>query len=247
MKVSEHIMNKLKRERLHFTLIDPDKQSIEESKELAVNAKSAGTDAFMIGGSTSSRSMRELDEIVKGIKASTHLPVILFPASASALSRYADAVFFMSMLNSKNVRFLSREQMKGARFIKESGIEPISMGYIIIEPGMKVGEIGEAECISRESIDDAVKYALTAEYFGMKFVYLEAGSGAPSPPPVEMIRAVKDHISIPLIVGGGIRSKKFAKAVVRAGADIVVTGTLIEQSSDVESELTEIIRTVKSI
>ncbi|MBR4217112.1 MAG: geranylgeranylglyceryl phosphate synthase family protein, partial [Candidatus Methanomethylophilaceae archaeon] len=125
-------------------------------------------------------------------------------------------------------------QVMAAPYLKKLGIETISMGYVIVEPGMKVGEVGNAKVVKRDEIDLAVAYGLAAEMYGMSLFYLEAGSGADRPVPPEMIRAVKKAISIPLIVGGGIRTPEAAAAAREAGADVIVTGTLLERCDDGE-------------
>jgi phosphoglycerol geranylgeranyltransferase len=244
MNVYISLMKKLKSQKLHMTLIDPDKQSPEYAGEIASNAHSIGTDAIMIGGSTGVTT-HLLDETVQAIKRKVKIPVILFPTNVKTISKFADAIYFMSMLNSRDIRFIIREQMRGAPIIKKLDIEPISLGYIIVEPGMKAGEVGNADAIKRSDVDTAVGYALSAEFLGMKLVYLEAGSGAPEPVPKEMIKAVKNNISIPLIVGGGIRTKESAEDVINAGADIIVTGTLIENHVDALPTLKNIIEIVK--
>ncbi len=245
MKVLEHILRKLDEEKLHMTLVDPDKQDAEKAGELAGKAEELGTDAIMVGGSTGI-TQKKMDDTILAMKERVKIPVIIFPTSASAISAYADAIYFMSLLNSKSPVFLVRQQMIAAPYIKKMGIEPIPMGYIVIEPGMKVGEIGMAEPVPRDKIDMAVGYSLAAEFFGMKLVYLEAGSGAPEPVSGTMISAVKSEISIPLIVGGGIRNADAAENAIRAGADIVVTGTIVEESEDLEKSLGKIIEAVKS-
>ena len=227
---------------MHMTLIDPAKQSPEESGDIALKASRAGTDAIMVGGSTGVTS-ENLDETISKIKSKVKLPVIYFPSGANAISRQCDAIYFMSMLNSRNVKNITREHAKGAPVIKKLQIEPISMGYVIVEPGMKVGEVGEADCVRRGDCDTLVGYALTTELFGMDLLYLEAGSGAPEPVPPTMIRAVRDCVKIPILVGGGIVTPEQAKAVAAAGADIVVTGTIVE-NGDFESMLRKIVATV---
>ena len=126
------------------------------------------------------------------------------------------------------------------------GIEPISMGYVIVEPGMKVGEVGKARVVKRDDHMTAVANALAAEFFGMSFVYLEAGSGADRPVPPAMITAVKKELSVPLIIGGGIRMPEDAAAARMAGADAVVTGTFIEQCSD-DSMLRAVVSAAKGL
>src|SRR3989454_2323018 len=228
MKVLDQLRTRLEAGKVHLSLLDPDKLTPAEAGEVAFRAQLAGTDGIMVGGSTGV-TQEATDATVKAIKDRAGVPVILFPAGAHALSRYADAVYFMSLLNSQDVRMIVGEQKKAARAIKAWGLETIPMGYLIVEPGMRVGEVGHARPIPRDDVEEAVRYALTAEYLGMQLVYLEAGSGAPEPVPTKMITAVKRELSIPLVVGGGIRTPEAARATAMAGADIVVTGTVIER------------------
>ena len=243
MKVRETLTEKMKSGTLHMTLIDPAKQEPAKAAEIGEVASGFGTDAIMVGGSTGV-TQENLDDTIKAIKAKSNAPVIYFPAGANAMSKYADAIYFMSMLNSRTVRMVIREQMKGAPIVRKLGIEPISMGYIIVAPGMKVGEVGEADVIPRDDPQLAAAYALTAEYLGMQSVYLEAGSGAPQPVPEDMIRTVRSAISVPLIVGGGIRDAETAAKVKSAGANVVVTGTVVE-NGNFSKRLESIIRAVK--
>jgi len=227
-----------------MTLIDPASQSPEKSGEIARIAEDVGTDAIMVGGSTGV-TQENLDKTILSIKEKVAIPVIYFPSGAHAISPYADAIYFMSILNSRNIRNVIREQVIGAPIVKKLGLEPISMGYIIIEPGMKVGEVGDAELIQRNDSKSAVAYGLAAEYLGMDLVYLEAGSGAPEPVPTEMITAMRAQLSVPLVVGGGIRHHTTASAVRKAGANIVVTGTVVE-NGDFRKSLESIVKAVKS-
>ncbi|MEM2192136.1 MAG: geranylgeranylglyceryl/heptaprenylglyceryl phosphate synthase, partial [Candidatus Hadarchaeales archaeon] len=163
------------------------------------------------------------------------------------ITHYADAIFFMSLLNSRDPYFITGAQMRGAPLVKKFGLEPIPMAYILIEPGGTAGKVGKAELIPRDSPETAAAYALAAQYLGMSFVYLEAGSGVEEPVPVEMVRAVKKEIEIPLIVGGGIREPEAAEEIVKAGADIVVTGTVVEKATDRATELKKIIDAAKKV
>jgi phosphoglycerol geranylgeranyltransferase len=244
MTITDDILNKVKKKKLHFALLDPDKQEPEKAGEIAITAEKAGSAAIMVGGSTIF-SQEQVDETVKAIKKYSKLPVILFPSCAKYLSKYADAIFFMSLLNSRNLNFVIREHIKGAPFIKYSGIEPISMGYVIVEPGMTAGKVGEVDLIGKNDIETAIGYALSAQYLGMNMFYLEAGSGAPNPVSDEMISAVKKSIDIPLIVGGGIRSPRVAAQKANAGADIVVTGTKLEQEKNVKKTLADLIKAIE--
>ncbi len=225
-----------------MTLIDPAKQPPEESGSIASAAQSSGTDAIMVGGSTGV-TQENLDAAVDRIKMRCNLPVIYFPSGANAIARKCDAIYFMSMLNSRNVRNVTGEHVRGAPIIKKLGLEAISMGYVIVEPGMKVGEVGEADLVRRDDIPTIVGYALTTEFFGMDLLYLEAGSGAPEPVPLDMIAAVRKSIRIPIVVGGGIVRPDQAAAVASAGADIVVTGTLVE-NGDFKGTLRQVVEAV---
>jgi phosphoglycerol geranylgeranyltransferase len=151
----------------------------------------------------------------------------------------------MSLLNSRNLAYVIREHIKGAPFVKKTGIEPISMGYVIVEPGMIAGKVGEVDLVKKNDIETAVGYALAAQYLGMDFFYLEAGSGASFPVSNEMISAVKKSINIPLIIGGGIRDAKTAGKKAKAGADVVVTGTKLEEEKNLKQALIEIIKSIE--
>ena len=244
MKVIEYIKNKIRTQKMHMTLIDPAEQSAEEAAKMAREAYEAGTSAIMIGGSTD-LSREKVDETILKIKKEVPIPIIIFPSGAHVISKYADAIYFMSLLNSNSPEYLIRQQIIGAPIIKKIGIEPISMGYIIVEPGMTVGRVGKAELIRRDKPETAAAYALAAQYFGMQLVYLEAGSGAPEPVPPEMVKVVKEWIDIPLLVGGGIRKPEDARNIVKAGADIIVTGTLVEEVEDIRAAVSEIVKAIK--
>jgi phosphoglycerol geranylgeranyltransferase len=244
MSTAEDIAKMSNKKKLHFSLLDPDKQKPEVAGSIAKTAEEAGSSAIMVGGSTLV-SQEQVDKTVKAIKEHSNLPVILFPSGARFLSKYADAVFFMSLLNSRNLGFVIREHVKGAPFVKYSGIEPISMGYVIVEPGMTAGKVGEVDLIKKDDVETAVGYALAAQYLGMDFFYLEAGSGSPDPVPNEIIKAVKKNINIPLVVGGGIRDAKTAGKTAKAGADVVVTGTKLEEEKNLKKVLNDIIKSIE--
>lgn len=244
MKVLDYLMEKIDQETLHMGLIDPDEQSPEESAELALALEKADSDAVMVGGSTGI-TQENLDKTVQVMKEKIDLPIIHFPTEAGAISPHVDAIYFMSMLNSKDLNKVIGEQVRGAPYIKKTGIQPLPMGYVVVEPGMTVGEVGNADPIQRDDLEKAVSFGLAAQYLGMKLFYLEAGSGAPEPVPVEMVRSCKENIDIPLIVGGGIREPEQAGKLAHSGADIIVTGTVLEESSKVESKLNKMIRSIK--
>ncbi len=245
MKVMEYINTRIKNGKMHMGLIDPDEQPPKDAAVIAVTLEEAGSDAVMVGGSTGVVK-ENVDNTVKAIKEVVDIPVILFPTHAGAISQYADAIYFMSMLNSTDINKIIGEQRKGAPAIKKMGIEPLGMAYLLVEPGMTVGKVGKADLIPRDDSQLAVDYALAAKYFGMKLIYLEAGSGATEHVPVEMIKAVKEEVGLPLIVGGGIRTLEQARAVAKAGADVIVTGTVIEETKGTKKTIEGLISQIKS-
>lgn len=156
MTVLDDLRTRLAEGKVHLSLLDPEKLTPPDAGEVAFRATMAGSDGIMVGGSTGV-TPEATDATVRAIKERTRLPVILFPAGAHALSRYADAVFFMSMLNSQDLRMIVGEQKKAARAIKAWGLETIPMGYLIVEPGMRVGEVGHARPIPRDDPEEDVR------------------------------------------------------------------------------------------
>ena len=212
---------------------------------MARAAQQGGTDAIMVGGSVGAAGIL-LHETVREIKEMTDLPVILFPSSVAGLCENADAVFFMSLLNSRSPAYIIENQALGAPLILRYGLEPIPMAYIIIEPGGTVGFVGDARLIPRNKPELAAAYALAAKFMGMRMVYLEAGSGADSPVPAKMVALVKKLLGdVLLIVGGGVQSGSRAAELVAAGADLIVTGTGVEKSQDVTSFVLELTKSIR--
>jgi phosphoglycerol geranylgeranyltransferase len=227
-RVEKYILEKIAAEKtIHMTLIDPEKITLAQTAIIAENSKSSGTTAIMVGGSTAS-SQEHLDAVVQTIKKTVDLPTILFPNNVNGISEYSDAIWFMSLLNSADRHYLVGAQIQGAPFIKKFNIEPIPMGYIIVGQGGTAGVVGKAITIPYDKFDLAIAHALAGQYLGMRFIYLEGGSGVAHPVPPEMISAVKKVLNVPLIVGGGIRTREQAAAAAQAGANIIVTGNLIE-------------------
>ena len=241
-KIETLLKNKLRSNKLHFSLIDPDpsKLSLEELKKRAALLEKWGSDVILVGGSTNF-TKETVDSTIRAIKSVCSLPIIIYPGNVAAVSEHADAILFMSLLNSRNPYWISKAQAKAAPLIKTIGLEPISMAYLVCEPGMVVGQVGEADLI--KTPQEAAAYATAAELTGFHFVYLEAGSGATSPVPVETVRAVRAAIKLPLIVGGGLRTPEAVRERLAAGADIIVTGTAIENEPE---KLESIIKAVKS-
>lgn len=244
MNVENYIRTTLEDHKLHLTLLDPEEQSPEEAVKIAKEAIAGGSDGIMLGGSTT--EPEELDATAKALRENVDVPVILFPGNISGVSKHADAIFFMSLLNSTNPYWIIGAQALSAPGIKKMGIEILSMGYLVVEPGGTVGWVGDAKLIPRNKPDLAVAYAMAAEFFGMKLIYLEAGSGANEHIPEQMIAGVKKMTDIIVIVGGGIRDGETAAKIAKAGADIVVTGTVVEDSSNVKDKIEELVSGIKS-
>ncbi|MCB5230389.1 MAG: geranylgeranylglyceryl/heptaprenylglyceryl phosphate synthase [Candidatus Cloacimonetes bacterium] len=216
----------------HFVLIDPDKSGIDEGIDLAVNAEKFGVDAILIGSSIHLND--NLDDFIREIKSKTTIPIIIFPGILNVFSSSADAILFLSMISSRNPQFLIGEQVRAAPIIKKYGLETISTAYLLIESGKmtSVQYMSNSMPIPRNKPDIIIAHVLAAELIGMKAVYLEAGSGADHTVPTEVISRVKEVTSLPLIVGGGIRTPEAAESIAKAGADIVVTGTIFENNRD---------------
>ena len=230
---------------IHFTLLDPERAPPEKSERISVAAEKAGSAGIMIGGSTLS-SVDLLNNVIRSIKRSVKLPVIIFPNNITSISSYADAIWFMSLLNSINSYFIIGAQALGAPMIKKSGLEAIPLGYLIIGEGGAAGFMGQANPIPYDKPEIAAMYALAAEFLGMRFIYLEAGSGVKNPIPSNMIQMVKRVSGSRLVVGGGIRTKEDAFQSVLAGADILVTGTAIEDEKNAGENISKFMDGIRS-
>ena len=212
----------------YLVLIDPDKKNDGKLEKLVTSVNRSGADGILIGGSLIMDS--GFHERAEKIKSMAEVPVILFPGSVNQLGPHCDAVLFMSIISGRNPTYLIGEQVIGAPLVKDLGLEPIPTGYMIFDGGGH----STAEFMSGSSPlpmnrpDIAVAHALAGQYLGMKLIYLEAGSGAESAVPDEIISAVAKNIDIPLIVGGGIRKQAAAVNKVKAGASFIITGTAIE-------------------
>lgn len=231
-KVEKYLSDAVDRDgTIHLSLIDPQNVKPDTVGDLARKLHDMGSSAIMIGGSTVV-SQRELDEVVKEIRKSTSIPTILFPNGVAGISEYADAIFFATLMNSSNPYYITGCQALGAPLVKRYGLETLPMGYIIVgsSPGA-AGFVGQAVPMPPDKPELVAMYALAAEYLGMRFVYLEAGSGSEKSVPLDMIRHVRKTIEATLIIGGGIRSPEQASEIAKAGADAIVTGNIIETSS----------------
>lgn len=230
---------------VHVTLLDPENVNPRQAVRMAEEAEAAGSVALLLGGSTLASS-KVLDAVAERVKRAVKIPVILFPGNITGVSRFADAILFLSLLNSSNPYFLVGAQSLAAPMVKKFGLEAIPSGYIIMGEGGAAGFVGYARPIPYDRGEVAASYALAAQYLGMHLVYLEAGSGAREPIPSPTIRTVKRAVDIPLIVGGGIRSGSEARSAVEAGASIIVTSSILEGGASIREKVAEIVAAVRN-
>ncbi len=233
--VNAYIREKLETDKaMLFSLVDPlDYKTLEDAVEMGKNAYKAGVDVVLIGGSTGVQGPF-LDKAAKRIREETDVPVVLFPGNIATVTPYAHAMYFMSLLNSRNPYWITRAQMLSAPFIRRMNIETLPLAYIVVEPGGTVGWVGDVDLIPRAKPKLAAAFASAAEMMGFKYVLTDAGSNPDKHIPLEMISAVRKATSLPYIVGGGIKTPKEAANVIKAGADIIQVGTAFESDHAVE-------------
>ncbi|MEK6953542.1 MAG: geranylgeranylglyceryl/heptaprenylglyceryl phosphate synthase [Candidatus Micrarchaeota archaeon] len=245
-KVEKYYRDKVEKEGgLIFSLIDPDKSYLERGAAIAKLSYEEGVDAILIGGSVGAQGAH-LDETVKMIKEEVSVPVVLFPGNISGLTDYADALYFMHMLNSRDVYWLSTAQIQAAPVVYRMHIEPIPTSYIVLEPGRTVGWIGNANLVPRDRPDLAFSCALAAKYSGSHVVITDSGSGAPEPAPMEMIAAVAKACAKDLLYfyAGGIRTPEQASGIISSGADGIQIGTAFEEG-DIRKKIRDMVKAVK--
>ncbi len=243
-KVELFLKSELKKKKaLLFVLIDSEVSKLETSKKLAKDVEKIGASAILIGGSSATDQI-EMAKVVKGIKQGIKIPIILFPGNITGVVPDADAILFSSLMNSENPYFITQAQALGAPTVLKFGLEPLPTAYLVIGDGTSAWFIGSARGIPFEKPKIAAAYALAAQFLGMRFVYLEAGSGAKSTVTPEMVKTVRKTFGGFLIVGGGIKDVKIAKEIVKAGADAIVIGTFLEKGGSIK-KLTEIAKTIQ--
>jgi len=233
-------------------LIDPEDFSPKQARDTTGKAIDAGASLILVGGSTLANQGR-LDSVVRAIKGhkpshpshiESQVPVVLFPGNITGVSRFADAILFSSLLNSTNPYFIIGAQALGSVEVYKSKIESIPMAYLVFGNSSATSFIGQVNSLPTSKPNLAAIYALAAKYLGMRTLYLEAGSGAGEPIPIETIRAVKRVYDGLLIVGGGITTAETARKAAKAGADILVIGNLL-QSTGFEKTLRQITDSIR--
>ena len=223
--------------KLLAILLDPDKISLSKLSDTLAKINSSTVDYIFVGGSTVEKGVT--DELVYRLKKETRIPVILFPGHYSQITSHADAILFLSLISGRNPEYLISQQVKAVPMIKRSGLEVIPTGYILIDGGKEssVQKISETEPIKPLDLEEITHTACAGMYMGKKIIYLEAGSGALAPVSASIIKSVKENISIPLIVGGGIRSENEMRRAFENGADLVVIGTAFEENNNLLTKI----------
>lgn len=212
-------------------LLDPDKVTEELAVRLSELFKEHCPDMVLVGGSLVAA---DTEAMVRRLKSLFDVPIVLFPGNSSQIAPSADGILLLSLISGRNADYLIGQHVSSAIQIKQSGMEVIPTGYMLIEGGAvtSVQYISGTMPIPRKKNDIAVATAVAGEMLGLKMLYLEAGSGAKEHVPAEMVRAVRQQVDVPMIVGGGLRDVESVKEMFEAGADIVVVGTAIENNPD---------------
>lgn len=236
-KVEKYINDTLaKKGAMLFMLIDPvDYKTPEDAIKTGADSADGGADLVLIGGSIGAQG-ELLDTVTKGIKDRVkNVPVVLFPGNIATLTPYADAVYFMSLLNARNPYWITQAQMLAAPLIRHMKIEPLPVGYVVVEPGGTVGWVGDVNVVPRAKPRIAAALANAGEFLGNRMIITDAGSNPQlqgfGPIPTSVISAVRKSISVPYIVGGGIRKTEQLRSAYRAGADIVQIGAVLEEKN----------------
>ncbi|MFC2104512.1 geranylgeranylglyceryl/heptaprenylglyceryl phosphate synthase [Bacteroidota bacterium] len=222
--------------KLFALLIDPDQHTSESLRGLSINAEKSGVDLILIGGSLLNNDIESSIEIIKN---STQIPILLFPGSLLQITNKADGILLLSLISGRNPDLLIGNHVIASAHIKRSKLEVLPTGYILVEGGKStsVEYMSNTKPIPADKIDIAIATAMAGEMLGLKYIYLEAGSGATNSINIKMIKGVKENINIPLIVGGGIKTVDDVKNASLAGANIIVVGNALEKNPGMLSEL----------
>jgi phosphoglycerol geranylgeranyltransferase len=229
------------KQRLLAVLIDPAAVDDNLLGQYINQIKKTPPDFIFVGGSL---VWQNINPLIKELKEKTNVPVLIFPGSITQISNYADGVLFISLISGRNPEFLIGQHVLAAPMLKNSKLEIIPTGYILIENGKttSVEYISNTKPIPKDKIDIIKATALAGQYIGHKLIYLEAGSGAATPPNYNIIKEVYSYIDIPIIVGGGITSPEIAEKMYESGATCVVVGNLFEKKPQYLEEFTKILK-----
>ncbi|MFD1614534.1 geranylgeranylglyceryl/heptaprenylglyceryl phosphate synthase [Gelatiniphilus marinus] len=237
-KIYQNILKSISaKERLLAVLIDPEKFYVENAVRFFKKVNRSSATHIFVGGSTVEDKATEI--LVSEIKKNTGLPVVLFPGDVTQITNKADALLFLSLISGRNPEYLIGKHVASISKIKNSNLEILSTGYILIESGKQtaVERVTQTQPMDRNNIQNIVDTAKAGELLGMKLIYLEAGSGALNPVSAETITKIKQDIKIPLIVGGGIKNKQQLEKAYQSGADLVVIGTAFEEDESFFNDL----------
>ena len=244
-KLYQHfVKNKQQGRKGLAVLIDPDKVDNEKIEQLVNLGTSSNVDYFFVGGSLIISN--HLDECIQQIKSLCNIPVLLFPGSPAQISKYADALLYLSLVSGRNPELLIGQHVISAPFVKSSGLEIMPTGYMLIDGGAPTtaSYISNATPIPSDKSEIAMCTAMASEMLGMKLIYMDAGSRAKRAITEDMIQMVADNIEAPLIVGGGIIEPEKAYRNCKAGADVIVVGNAIEKNPDLIREMAAAIHSV---
>src|SRR5437868_6565516 len=241
-----HLLSERKKlaKKSFAVLIDPDKVTDRDTMQVVEQAVNAGVDYLFVGGSLVVSNY--LDECVQLIKRNCDIPVILFPGSPSQVSKYADALLYLSLISGRNPELLIGQHVVSAPFVRQSGLEIMSTGYMVIDGGAPttVSYISNATPLPADKNEIAMCTAMAGEMLGMKLIYMDAGSGAKTPVTESMIEKVAKCISVPLIIGGGITEPEKAYLNCKAGADVIVVGNAIEKDESLIMQMAAAVHSV---
>jgi putative glycerol-1-phosphate prenyltransferase len=241
------VKNKQQGRKSLAVLIDPDKVDSNKIEQLVTLATDAKVDYFLVGGSLIISS--NLDEVIQQIKSLCDIPVILFPGSPAQVSKYADALLYLSLVSGRNPELLIGQHVVSAPFVKKSGLEIMPTGYMLVDGGAPttVSYISNATPLPSDKNEIALCTAMASEMLGMKLIYMDAGSGAKRPITESMIQMVSANIEAPLLVGGGITDPEKAYLNCKAGADVIVIGNAIEKDPSLIKEMATAIHSIPVI
>tara|TARA_R110001592_G_scaffold39084_1_gene128734 strand:- start:1435 stop:2157 length:723 start_codon:yes stop_codon:yes gene_type:complete len=231
MNIYQHIISAKKEgKKLLAVLIDPEKMELKMVSSFFKKVHQSIATHIFVGGSTDKNNQTE--NLVSEIKKATKLPVILFPGDVHQITNKADGILFLSLLSGRNPEYLIEQQVKAAPILQQTDLEIIPTGYLLIDGGSEtaVQKVSNTKPISQNNIDLIVNTSLAGKFSGKKLIYLEAGSGATKVISKKIIKKVSDNLNIPLLIGGGIKSKQQVETAFNAGADLVVIGTAFEKN-----------------